>query len=961
MLSVNWFKKNLTLLLISITVLSSLIPLASKVLAQSSSCEDLSGITVDKTIETTSTYALWVRLKSETSGAKSAIRINGGDCIELAQSQNNDWNWVSGASGLITANLMGGESSFQFNTTSGTILFDKVLATNDTSCTPTDDGSNCISQPLNMNVRGISAGGDRILDARSISVEFAEGERSDVEVFYYIDDTLIKSTTISPYCLEGEASPCGRYDFSTLDIGSHVLKVVVHADNGEMAERSFPFELTNPSIPSPDIPVIVPNTPNNTPTNSSLPEIQINIVGVTDNETIRGSRKIEAKLTNVTGEASVKFELNGEIMNNDYTSPFCFSSNNGSCADWNSLSMPNNTYPLEVTAAAKGYKTTKKTIQLKFDNSFVAPTTNTVSTTIVPEVVVGKSNQQATGITKVSVPANTAKSNSTITYKLDDKVVATTTGNNPSANIDTSTVSNGEKKLTATITKPSGEKEVLGGNLNVRNDAVTSSTTWFKENLGLFIFLMVLLSAGLYIGIYYAMRWYKNKQLADAHIYDDGYTFVQPTEQAYMQTLGQGVAVIMLFTIGVLGLGRIGTIQAATGFGFIAEIEDGVGDFDYAMSEDMSFYYARLSYTASTPSNPPTTPTTPTTPTAPPTTPTTPVGDGAEYHLPTGGHSTHNLQLIRPAAGVSSPLTMPSEGVGQNGDGGNGVGAFRLWCLISHMNYDDALVYPGQPNRSHLHMYFGNTSMNAMSTTTRNGAGSTCRGGNLNNSGYWTPSILGPDGSLIWPDALLIYYKTGYNGIQNNEIQVPHKDLQMIAGDPNARVLNHPVHFVCEGSDGTILNRSNDIGSCYAGQTKQIAVDFPQCWDGVNTKSSNFKTHMSYSPDGNGCPASHPVPIPEISMNFYYSTALDRYGSSEGFRLVTDGDGQAGASMHADWWNGWDEPTLETIVTNCLRGGRDCGTGELGDSVTALACDANSLSPDDYGLGKYMAHCLNSQ
>jgi hypothetical protein len=57
------------------------------------------------------------------------------------------------------------------------------------------------------------------------------------------------------------------------------------------------------------------------------------------------------------------------------------------------------------------------------------------------------------------------------------------------------------------------------------------------------------------------------------------------------------------------------------------------------------------------------------------------------------------------------------------------IGAFRTVCDYSHMNYDDPIVYPGQPGRAHLHTYFGNTLVNAFSTvnsvaTTGN---STCR------------------------------------------------------------------------------------------------------------------------------------------------------------------------------------------------------------------------------------------
>ena len=36
------------------------------------------------------------------------------------------------------------------------------------------------------------------------------------------------------------------------------------------------------------------------------------------------------------------------------------------------------------------------------------------------------------------------------------------------------------------------------------------------------------------------------------------------------------------------------------------------------------------------------------------------------------------------------------------------IGAFRNVCQFSHMNFDDAIVFPGKQNATHLHMCFGN-------------------------------------------------------------------------------------------------------------------------------------------------------------------------------------------------------------------------------------------------------------
>src|SRR5437773_1769395 len=41
---------------------------------------------------------------------------------------------------------------------------------------------------------------------------------------------------------------------------------------------------------------------------------------------------------------------------------------------------------------------------------------------------------------------------------------------------------------------------------------------------------------------------------------------------------------------------------------------------------------------------------------------------------------------------------------------------FVVSCPFSHRLPDDPIVYPGQPGASHLHDFFGNTSVDAAST-----------------------------------------------------------------------------------------------------------------------------------------------------------------------------------------------------------------------------------------------------
>src|SRR5690242_9635677 len=73
------------------------------------------------------------------------------------------------------------------------------------------------------------------------------------------------------------------------------------------------------------------------------------------------------------------------------------------------------------------------------------------------------------------------------------------------------------------------------------------------------------------------------------------------------------------------------------------------------------------------------------------------------------------------------------------------VAQWNVLCSIDHFAADDPIVYPGQPGRSHMHSFYGNTSTNAATTTASLQAASpsTCgRGmGTSDLSGYWVPSL----------------------------------------------------------------------------------------------------------------------------------------------------------------------------------------------------------------------------
>ncbi len=267
----------------------------------------------------------------------------------------------------------------------------------------------------------------------------------------------------------------------------------------------------------------------------------------------------------------------------------------------------------------------------------------------------------------------------------------------------------------------------------------------------------------------------------------------------------------------------------------------------------------------------------------------------------------------------------------------NDIGAFRVNCGVSHFSFDDPIVYPGQPGKAHLHMFFGNSGVNAASTATSiaTTGGSTCSGGTLNRSAYWVPAMVDGSGKVVMPTSQLFYYKTGYNGIAPAKVQPPAAGLRMIAGTPKATSAVGQSTWGCISSAAYIpatATIQEMAAKCGAGNTLNMAVTFPQCSNG----QLDSPDHISHVADavGGKCPATHPTPIPVISFNVRFlipdNLAAGWHLSSDMYDYTAKG---GGLSAHADWFNGWDTTTLNTWIKNCDQASRDCHADLLGDGT----------------------------
>ena len=243
---------------------------------------------------------------------------------------------------------------------------------------------------------------------------------------------------------------------------------------------------------------------------------------------------------------------------------------------------------------------------------------------------------------------------------------------------------------------------------------------------------------------------------------------------------------------------------------------------------------------------------------------------------------------------------------------------FHVECPFHHFNTADPIVYPRQPDTGHMHTFFGNKSTDAFSTyRSLRRAGTNC-GKRGDKGAYWMPAVF-KNGHRVKPTDGDFYYRARTSPL--SAIRAFPKSLKIIAGNKNATrpQSTKVVGWSCFGSAGTARSRMRDCGRADV----KVLIHFPSCWDGLHTDDSHdHRSHMAYSVkvgDRHVCPNSHPVPVPELS----YSIRLPFHNG----RHVKLSSGPF-YTMHADFWNAWDQRVLRRLVDKCLHAGIECPSFE---------------------------------
>jgi hypothetical protein len=223
---------------------------------------------------------------------------------------------------------------------------------------------------------------------------------------------------------------------------------------------------------------------------------------------------------------------------------------------------------------------------------------------------------------------------------------------------------------------------------------------------------------------------------------------------------------------------------------------------------------------------------------------------------------------------------------------------------------------------SHRHDFFGATTTDAGSTAASLMAGGTTCRSVADRSAYWSPALLA-GGRPVTPTHVQAYYRTPV-GTDAGRVRPLPNGLEMIAGDAAATRAQDPA--VVRWSCGVRGDASPVPRRCAgAGAELRLVLVFPQCWDGEHLRSADHVSHLAYlpevadGPDGAAerrCPASHPVLLPETTVEVRYPTDLP-----PGELALASGPATGG---HGDLLVAWDQARLAAEVDTCLHRNLRC-------------------------------------
>ena len=222
-----------------------------------------------------------------------------------------------------------------------------------------------------------------------------------------------------------------------------------------------------------------------------------------------------------------------------------------------------------------------------------------------------------------------------------------------------------------------------------------------------------------------------------------------------------------------------------------------------------------------------------------------------------------------------------------------GPGVFSIVkCKPGPVHQVDPILQPGGGESAHLHQFFAGKGIQPKGTKTTSddmlNRGTTCPL-TAETAGYWVPVVKDKNGDVVPPQQLNVYYRG------QGDLRVFPPDFQAICGNTNSAADAQPP---CVETTGAAFGWGCNDREGYA--TIQQAKPCPK----------RIIAHVQFK-----FPKSEN--FPKLAIHARYPTSAHHISSDID-------DGGSGVTLHADFWNTWNQEVLKFLVEHCLEGGLDC-------------------------------------
>ena len=363
MVSVSLTKKWPTYLLaiaVAFVAVSFVRPHTVHAAACTAPATDYGTVTLSVNIPATGTYRIWTRMSApDTSNNTYLLDVDSTSCYTVGGSTvptyasgattyfaNNSTNWIN-----VTSS--GTQVSYNFTNTgthtlklignAANVVVDRIILTQDTTCTPTGTGDNCVTvadtTPPTLSAGPTASG----ISQTGTTIAWTTNEASDTQVEYGKTTSYGSSTTLantSPRVTSHTVALTGLSPGTTY----HYRVKSSDSSGNQLVSADKTFKTTDTTGPTVSV------TP---PTNPAS-----------------GTITVAATASDNVGVTSVQFQLDGVNLGTaDTTSPYGVT--------WNTASVTNGTHTL--TAVAKdgaGNSTTSSPVTVTVSNALKAADIN---------------------------------------------------------------------------------------------------------------------------------------------------------------------------------------------------------------------------------------------------------------------------------------------------------------------------------------------------------------------------------------------------------------------------------------------------------------------------------------------------------------------------------------------------------------------------------------------------------